>query len=152
MNDSSSQLEKAKRFLFRSSKINEFRLWGLLLTMGGMGLMVLGTSGILMWGTSGRLFAAVFMVIGMIALLGSVAVYFAAGMLSTSAMILVCPECGRQTKVLGKTDRCMFCRTMLTFDPDQATEHPQIKSAEEAPNASTVKHQAVQENSTTTHH
>ncbi|SMG55988.1 DUF2614 family zinc ribbon-containing protein [Paenibacillus aquistagni] len=129
MSHSSSNMEKAKRFFFRSSKINEFRLWGLLLTMGGMGLMVLGTAGILMWGTNGRLFAAIFMVIGMIALLGSMAIYFAAGMLSTSAMILVCPECGRQTKILGKTDRCMFCRTMLTLDESQATEHPQVKSS-----------------------
>lgn len=27
---------------FKSSKINEFRLWGLLLTMVGMGLMIVG--------------------------------------------------------------------------------------------------------------
>ncbi|MCG7409784.1 YgzB family protein [Paenibacillus sp. ACRRX] len=110
--------------LFKSSKINEFRLWGLVLTMGGMGLMVLGTAGILMWGLAGRPFAAIFLIIGMVALLGSVAIYFWAGMLSTSAVMLQCPECGKQTKILGRTDRCMFCRTILTLDPDQATEHP----------------------------
>ncbi|MEW9106076.1 DUF2614 family zinc ribbon-containing protein, partial [Paenibacillus sp.] len=32
-----------------------------------------------------------------------------------------CPECARQTKILGKTDRCMFCRTILTLDPNKAT-------------------------------
>ena len=29
--------------VFKTSKINEFRLWGLFLTMGGMGMMILGT-------------------------------------------------------------------------------------------------------------
>ncbi|BBH24697.1 hypothetical protein Back11_60420 [Paenibacillus baekrokdamisoli] len=107
----------------KSSKINEFRLWGLLLTLFGMGLMILGTAGIVFWGGStGRVFAAVFMVIGMVSMLASVAIYFWAGMLSTSAVILMCPECGRQTKILGKTDRCMYCKTKMTLDPKQATD------------------------------
>lgn len=110
--------------IFKSSKINEFRLWGLVLTMGGMGLMILGTSGIVMWGVSAKPIAAIFMVIGMIVLLGSVGIYFWAGMLSTSAVMLQCPECGRQTKILGKTDRCMFCRTVLTLDLNEATSQP----------------------------
>jgi len=109
---------------FKSSKINEFRLWGLLFTLIGMGLMVFGTAGIVFWGQAGKIFAGIFMVIGMIAMLVSVGIYFWAGMLSTSAVILECPECGRQTKLLGKTDRCMFCKTMLTLDPAQATEVP----------------------------
>ena len=62
------------------------------------------------------------MVIGMIAMLVSVGIYFWAGMLSTSAVILTCPECGRQTKMLGKTDRCMNCKTKITLDPDKATD------------------------------
>lgn len=113
-----------KKIFFKSAKINEFRLWGLVFTLVGMGVMILGTAGILLWGQVGKIFAGIFMVIGMISLLISVAVYFWAGMMSTSATMLQCPECGRQTKMLGKTDRCMFCRTMLTLDPDQATEHP----------------------------
>lgn len=107
---------------FKSSKINEFRLWGLLFTLFGMGLMILGTSGIVFWGQAGKWFAGVFMVIGMIAMLLSVGVYFWAGMLSTSAVILICPECNRHTKILGKTDRCMYCKTKLTLDPNQATD------------------------------
>ncbi|UVI31340.1 YgzB family protein [Paenibacillus spongiae] len=109
---------------FRSSKINEFRLWGLLFTLAGMGLMILGTSGIVFWGQAGKIFAGIFMVIGMIAMLISVGVYFWAGMMSTSATMLTCPECSRQTKMLGKTDRCMYCKTILTLDPGQATQHP----------------------------
>ncbi|WP_110931401.1 YgzB family protein [Paenibacillus bouchesdurhonensis] len=105
---------------FKSSKINEFRLWGLLLTMIGMGLMVLGTAGIVFWGQSGKVVAGIGLVIGLIAMLGSLAVYFIAGMLSTSAVQLECPECRKLTKMLGKTDRCMFCKTMLTLDPDRA--------------------------------
>lgn len=106
---------------FKSSKISEFRLWGLLLTMCGMGLMVLGTAGIVFWGQAGKIVAAVGLVIGLIAMLASLAIYFWAGMLSTSAVQLECPECHKLTKMLGKTDRCMFCKTILTLDPAQAT-------------------------------
>lgn len=107
--------------LLKSSKINEFRLWGLLLTMGGMGLMVLGTAGIVFWGQAGKVVAGIGLVIGLILMLGSLAIYFWAGMLSTSAVQLECPECHKLTKMLGKTDRCMFCKTILTLDPTQAT-------------------------------
>ncbi|ANE45120.1 hypothetical protein SY83_00820 [Paenibacillus swuensis] len=107
---------------FKSSKINEFRLWGLLLTLFGMGLMIMGTAGILLWGQAGKIVAAIFMVFGMISMLVSVGIYFWAGMLSTTATMLQCPECAKPTKMLGKTDRCMFCKTILTLDPDKATE------------------------------
>ncbi len=111
--------------LFKSAKINEFRLWGLLLTMVGMGLMIAGTAGIVFWGgQAGKIFAGIFMVIGMIALMLSMGTYFWAGMMSTSATMLVCPECNKATKILGKTDRCMFCRTKLTLDPNEATHNP----------------------------
>jgi len=112
------------KFFFKSAKINEFRLWGLVFTLVGMGVMILGTAGIVFWGQAGKIIAAIFMVIGMISLLISVAVYFWAGMMSTSATMLQCPECARPTKMLGKTDRCMYCKTMLTLDPAQATANP----------------------------
>lgn len=103
--------------VFKTSKLNEFRLWGLLLTMAGMGLMIVGLAGIVFdWGRAGKVIAAVFTVLGMLGMLGSVVVYFWAGMLSTSTVTLECPECGKVTKMLGKTDRCMFCKTILTFD------------------------------------
>ncbi|WP_159885242.1 DUF2614 family zinc ribbon-containing protein [Paenibacillus puerhi] len=106
---------------FRSSKANEFRLWGLLLTMGGMLLMILGLAGIVFeWGAAGRLLAAIGMVIGAILMLASMGIYFAAGMMSTSAVVVVCPECGKATKIIGKTDRCMFCKTILSLDPAHA--------------------------------
>ncbi|MDF2814944.1 MAG: hypothetical protein K0Q81_1144 [Paenibacillus sp.] len=115
---------------FRSSKINEFRLWGLLLTMGGMAIMIVGLAGIVFdWGQAGKLIAAIFMVLGMFVMLGSVGIYFWAGMLSTSAVSLDCPECGRRTKILGKTDRCMFCKTVLTFDPAYADKQESSDTA-----------------------
>ncbi|MNP46007.1 hypothetical protein D3C76_1399750 [compost metagenome] len=83
--------------------------------------MVLGTAGIVFWGQSGKVVAAIGLAIGLIAMLASLAIYFWAGMLSTSAVQLECPECHKLTKMLGKTDRCMFCKTILTLDPAQAT-------------------------------
>lgn len=106
----------------KSSKLNEFRLWGLVLTLLGLGLMILGTSAVLIWGEKGKIVLFIFMVIGMISVLGSMAIYFWAGVLSTSSVVLQCPECGKQTKILGKTDRCMFCKTILTLDRAHATE------------------------------
>lgn len=101
----------------RSSKVNEFRLWGLLMTLGGMLFMIVGLAGIVFnWGIAGRIIAIIAMFIGMISLFVSMGVYFWAGMLSTSADVVRCPECGKATKILGKTDRCMFCSTMLTVD------------------------------------
>lgn len=119
-----------KSIFFKSAKINEFRLWGMIFTLVGMGVMILGTGGILLFGNVGKIIAAFFLVIGLIALLVSVAIYFWAGMMSTSATMLQCPECNKQTKMLGKTDRCMFCKTILTLDPDAATTNATNLSAE----------------------
>ena len=119
-----------KSIFFKSAKINEFRLWGMIFTLVGMGVMILGTGGILLFGNVGKIIAAFFLVIGLIALLVSVAIYFWAGVMSTSATMLECPECNRQTKMLGKTDRCMFCKTILTLDPDAANTNVTEQSVE----------------------
>lgn len=81
----------------KTSKINEFRLWGLLLTLIGMGLMIVGTSGLVLFGEKGRFLVYIFMFLGAIAMLGSVMVYFWAGVMSTNAVMLECPECGKPT-------------------------------------------------------
>ncbi|MNJ65507.1 hypothetical protein D3C77_615220 [compost metagenome] len=88
--------------------------------MFGMGLMILGTAGIVFWGQSGKIIAGIGLAIGLIFMLGSLAIYFIAGMLSTSAVQLECPECHKLTKMLGKTVRCMFCKSILTLDPAKA--------------------------------
>ncbi|MDF2724175.1 MAG: hypothetical protein K0Q59_3850 [Paenibacillus sp.] len=103
--------------IFKSSKLYAFRLWGLLLTLGGMALMIVGLAGVVFhWGRIGTIIAGIFMVFGMISMLASMVIYFWAGMMSTSTTAIECPECGKVTKVVGKTDRCMFCKTVLTFD------------------------------------
>lgn len=108
---------------FKTSKINEFRLWGLLLILIGMGLMILGTSGMLFFGEKGRIILYISMIVGMIAMAGSMIIYFWAGILSTSSVEITCPECEKVTKMLGKTDRCMFCKTILTLDPQYANSN-----------------------------
>lgn len=108
--------------LLKSSKLNEFRLWGLLLTLIGMTIMILGTSGLIFLGEKGRVLISIFLVVGMLVMLGSIAIYFWAGILSTSAKVIDCPKCGKRTKMLGTTDRCMFCKAALSFDKKYATE------------------------------
>lgn len=113
---------------FKTSKINEFRLWGLFFTMAGMGIMIIGLAGMVFnWGYYGKLIAIFCMVIGMIGMLISVGIYMWAGMMSTSTIVIQCPECGKQTKMIGKTDRCMFCKTILTMDPQLASSETSNK-------------------------
>jgi hypothetical protein len=107
---------------FKSSKVNEFRLWGLLLMFVGMGFMIAGTAAIVFKFPGSTIITGIGLVLGLITMLGSMAIYFWAGMLSTSAVQLECPECGQVTKLLGKTDRCMYCRTILTLDPNEARQ------------------------------
>jgi hypothetical protein len=106
----------------KASKISQLRTWGFLLTLAGMALMVLGTAAVLLWGSAGKLILFIFFLLGMITMLGSMAIYFWAGMLSTGSNVIECPSCGKQTKMIGTTDRCMFCKTAITLDPEQATE------------------------------
>lgn len=106
---------------WKASKISTLRTWALLLILVGMGLMVFGTGGILLFGgVIGKVIAGIFMVFGMISCFVSMGIYFWVGMLSTSAPVLDCPECGKRTKMLGSTDRCMYCHTILTVDPSLA--------------------------------
>jgi len=111
---------------FKTSKMNEFRLWGLVLMLAGMGFMILGTGAIVFSSSpAARYITGIGLVVGLLTMLGSMAIYFWAGMLSTSATQLQCPECGQWTKMLGKTDRCNHCKTILTLDPAKATDAPQ---------------------------
>jgi hypothetical protein len=112
-----------KKMRWKASKISTLRTWGLLLVLLGLGLCVFGTSGIILFGQVGKIIAGIFMVLGLIACLISMGVYFWVGMISTSAPVIECPACGKNTKMLGETDRCMYCHTILTWNPELATEH-----------------------------
>ncbi len=117
----------------KASKISTMRTWALLLVFIGLGLCVFGTSGILLFGQTGKIIAGIFMALGMIACFVSMGFYFWLGMLSTNAPVIECPECGKNTKMLGETDRCMYCHTILTWNPEYASpsaepEKPSIPS------------------------
>jgi hypothetical protein len=96
-----------------SSKINKIRTFALSLIFIGFVVMYAGiffrTSPILM---------TIFMVLGLLFIVASTVVYFWIGMLSTKTVQVICPECGKQTKVLGRVDICMFCNEPLTLDPN----------------------------------
>jgi len=117
----------------KASKISTMRTWALLLMLIGLGLCVFGTGGIIVFGHQvGKIIAGVFMALGIIACLTSIGFYFWLGMLTTSAPVIQCPECGKNTKMLGETDRCMYCHTILTWNPAHANTFPNDR-AKEAP-------------------
>lgn len=59
----------------------------------------------------------IFMVLGVLAIIASTVVYAWIGSLSTRAVQIICPSCGKQTKMLGRVDMCGHCREPLTLDP-----------------------------------
>ncbi|WP_251555349.1 YgzB family protein [Neobacillus muris] len=96
-----------------SSKINKIRTFALSLIFVGFIVMYAGvyfrTSPIIM---------TIFMLLGLIFIIASTIVYFWIGMLSTKALQVICPNCGKPTKMLGRVDMCMHCREPLTLDPN----------------------------------
>lgn len=96
-----------------SSKINKIRTFALSLIFIGFIIMYVG----LLFKNS-PLFMVLFMILGFLSIIGSCVVYFLIGMLSTRAVLIECPSCKKQTKMLGKVDICMFCNEQLTLDKD----------------------------------
>lgn len=96
-----------------SSKINKIRTFALSLIFIGFIVMYVGiffrTSPIIM---------TIFMLLGMLFIIASTVVYFWIGMLSTKSVQVVCPNCQRHTKMLGRVDMCMYCKEPLTLDPN----------------------------------
>lgn len=94
-----------------SSKINKIRTFALSLIFIGFIIMYVG----IFFRTS-PLLMTIFMVLGLLAMIASMVVYFWIGMLSTKAVQVVCPNCKKPTKILGRVDMCMHCREPLTLD------------------------------------
>jgi hypothetical protein len=94
-----------------SSKINKIRTFALSLVFIGFIIMYVGV-----FFRSSVLLMSVFMILGVLSILLSTAVYFWIGMLSTKAVQVVCPNCEKPTKILGRVDMCMHCREPLTLD------------------------------------
>lgn len=95
-----------------SNKINKIRSFALSLVFIGFIIMYFG-----IFFRTNYLVMTIFMIIGLLAIIASTFVYFWIGMLSTKALQVVCPNCGKPTKILGRVDMCMHCREPLTVDP-----------------------------------
>jgi len=95
-----------------TSKINKIRTFALSLVFVGIIVMYIGiffrTSPIIM---------SLAMLLGFVFVIGSTVVYFWIGMLSTKTVQVICPNCNKSTKVLGRVDACMHCNEPLTLDP-----------------------------------
>ncbi|MBM4765092.1 YgzB family protein [Bacillus sp. B15-48] len=95
-----------------SSKINKIRTFALSLIFVGFAVMYGG-----IFFRNYPIVMTIFMILGLLFIIASTVVYFWIGMLSTKTVQVVCPSCGKHTKVLGRVDLCMYCNEPLTLDP-----------------------------------
>ncbi|KGX83587.1 YgzB family protein [Pontibacillus marinus] len=96
-----------------SSKINKIRTFALSLVFVGFGIMYLGIFfKEIVW------LMSIFMILGLLSVVLSTLIYFWIGMLSTKTIQVVCPNCNKPTKILGRVDACMHCNEPLTLDKD----------------------------------
>lgn len=96
-----------------SSKINKIRTFALSLIFIGFIVMYAG-----LFFKSHWILMSVFMVLGLLCIVASTVVYFWIGLLSTRSVQVVCPNCQKPTKILGRVDICMHCNEPLTLDPN----------------------------------
>jgi hypothetical protein len=94
-----------------SSKINKIRTFALSLVFIGFIIMYIG-----LFFRRNQIIMSIIMIIGVLAIMASTAVYFWIGMLSTKAIQVICPNCQKPTKILGRVDMCMHCNEPLTLD------------------------------------
>ncbi len=94
------------------NKINRIRTFALSLIFIGVIIMYIG-----IFFRSNQWVMLTFMIIGVLSVLSSTAIYAWIGMLSTRAVQVVCPNCGKPTKIIGRVDMCGHCREPLTLDP-----------------------------------
>ncbi|MFD2628864.1 YgzB family protein [Oceanobacillus kapialis] len=99
--------------LVYSSKINKIRSFALILVFAGILLMY---GGILTRNIEWLMI--IFFLLGVIMVILSCAVYVWIGTLSLKAVPIVCPNCEKPTKMLGRVDACMHCKQPLTLDKD----------------------------------
>lgn len=95
------------------NKINRIRTFALSLIFIGFVIMYIG-----IFFRNHQVIMLIFMLLGVLAILASTGVYAWIGMLSTKAIQVECPNCGKYTKMLGRVDMCMYCREPLTLDPE----------------------------------
>ncbi|AIE59164.1 YgzB family protein [Bacillus methanolicus] len=96
-----------------TSKINKIRTFALSLIFIGFVVMYVG-----IYFRNHPLIMTIFMILGLLFIIASTIVYFWIGMLSTKTVQVICPNCNKPTKMLGRVDMCMYCREPLTLDPE----------------------------------
>src|SRR5699024_7908748 len=94
-----------------TSKINKIRSFALILVFVGIAVMY---GGLLARKIEWLMFTL--FIIGVLFVILSSVVYFWIGMLSTKAIPIICPNCEKPTKMLGRVDACMHCKQGLTLD------------------------------------
>lgn len=102
--------------MFSKNKINRIRTFALALVFAGMIVMYGSFLVKSMWAV------VFFLMLGLLMILASAAIYFWIGYISTNVVTVICPSCNKPTKILGKIDECMFCNQRLTLDPNLATD------------------------------
>ncbi|MFC4619256.1 YgzB family protein [Camelliibacillus cellulosilyticus] len=100
-------------FFKKTSKVNKFRNFALLLVFLGIIIMYIA-----LVFRAHPIIMTILMVMGFLAVLLSSFVYLWVGMLSLKVVQVSCPNCGKRTKILGRVDLCMHCNEPLTLDPD----------------------------------
>ncbi len=95
------------------NKINRIRTIALSLVFIGVVIMYVG-----IFFRKYEIIMLIFMFLGVLAIIASTVIYAWIGSLSTRAAQIVCPNCGGQTKMLGRVDMCGHCREPLTLDPE----------------------------------
>lgn len=103
----------AQQQLVYSSKINKIRSFALILIFAGILIMYGG-----IWAKKIEWLMTTLFILGVLFVLLSCVVYLWIGMLSTKAVPIVCPNCEKPTKMLGRVDACMHCKQPLTMDKD----------------------------------
>ncbi len=96
-----------------SSKINKIRSFALALIFVGFVVMYGG-----LFFRTHPIIMTLFMIFGLLFIVASTVVYFWIGLLSTRTVQVTCPNCNKQTKILGRVDLCMYCNEPLTLDPN----------------------------------
>lgn len=94
------------------NKINRIRTFALALIFAGVVIMYMG-----IFFRKYEIIMLIFMFLGVLAIIASTVIYAWIGTLSTRAAQIICPSCGKQTKMLGRVDMCGHCREPLTLDP-----------------------------------
>ena len=95
------------------NKINRIRTIALALVFLGVVIMYVG-----IFFRKYEIIMLLFMLLGVLAIISSTIIYAWIGSLSTRAAQIICPNCGGQTKMLGRVDMCGHCREPLTLDPE----------------------------------